>query len=351
VPHLPPICVGNLINPDRAWQSLGGDAHVGIVGELIRNWKLHYVENTAANGLVWTSQKSKPDYMQFIESEGIKSFVFLPIYYHHRVKLGALFLNYRTHKTLTEDEQRIIEACGMLIGAHLTQVYRQTRYPSKKRAAIAHTLYGNAAAIFKGNIDALETEIMRVMGGEIPSSLVPHFKAARTTVFEVVRNLVIDSSEDFLVDLNTMSLSEALTTTAAALMRAWPKDRAVDIRIHSIAPVIERLPIELRKLLYILILEAIANGIKHGGPAPFIDVSLDWADSQIYTQVIDHGLGFDRASRPFSDNGLGFWQHYIVEQLAGELNVSSRPGYGTTVIARIPVISVRRQRRVSGIKD
>ncbi len=157
-----------------------------------------------------------------------------------------------------------------------------------------------------------------------------------------MRNLVIDASGDLLVDLQTMSLWKALNTAVAALERAWPPHQQVKIDLHPIPIVIERQSLALRQLLYTLVLEAVGNAIKHGGPAPYINIDLNWADNQIFVQVIDHGQGFEPQLDQFSEYGLGFWQTYISDYLSGEFRVSSQPGFGTVVTATIPVIPPRK---------
>jgi signal transduction histidine kinase len=138
-----------------------------------------------------------------------------------------------------------------------------------------------------------------------------------------------------------MSLWKALNTAVAALKRAWPPQQQVKIDLHPIPVVIERQSLALRQLLYTLVLEAVGNAIKHGGPAPYINIDLNWADNQVYLQIIDHGQGFDRLNVPFSEYGLGFWQMYVCDYLSGEFGVSSQPGFGTVVTATIPVIPAR----------
>ena len=135
-----------------------------------------------------------------------------------------------------------------------------------------------------------------------------------------------------------MSLEKALRTTAAALRRAWPEGQRVTINISPLQKAIERQPPSLRRLLYALVLEAMGNAIKHGGPAPFVHVDIIWAEGSITVQVIDHGCGFDRQTQPLSPHGLGFWVAYL-PHLGGEFRVASQSGFGTVVTACVPVLA------------
>lgn len=257
--------------------------------------------------------------------------------------MGALLFNFRREYHVNDHARRVLEACTALIGAHMMQ-YNQVSGPGlipKKHKAIAHTMYGKVAVMFKGQLDALEIEIRQALADGVPPTVVDHLQQARNTVFEEMRNLVIEASGDLLVDLQTMSLWKALNTAVAALKRAWPPHLQVKIDLPPIPIVIERQSLALRKLLYTLVLEAVGNAIKHGGPAPYINIDLNWADNQIFVQVIDHGQGFDTKTIPFSEYGLGFWQTHIIDYLGGEFSVSSQPGFGAVVTATIPVIPLR----------
>jgi signal transduction histidine kinase len=74
----------------------------------------------------------------------------------------------------------------------------------------------------------------------------------------------------------------------------------VQIDVDPIPQLIEHQPLPLRELLYTLVLEGLGNAVKHGGPAPYIHIGLRWRNNQINIQIIDHGCGFDRETRPLS---------------------------------------------------
>jgi signal transduction histidine kinase len=77
--------------------------------------------------------------------------------------------------------------------------------------------------------------------------------------------------------------------------------------------------------------EAVTNAIKHARPA-MISVTLDRAD-EWRLRVRDDGRGFDSAVRGgFGLESMG--RH--AQALGGSLGVSSAPGLGTTIEARLP---------------
>lgn len=342
VPRTQPTYAGEWLAPAVSRPHLINDPHLGALSELIGRWQPFYQPQAQTWSQATCANDS--DYARFLQLEAVESFIFLPVT-HHDVKLAALLFHFRRPYTITENARRILEACGALLGMYLVrqnQAVLPTQIP-KKQKAIAHTLYGKVAVIFKGELDALEIELGRMTGNNLPPAVAERLTAARNVVFEGMRNLVIESSGDLLVDLQAMSLWKALNTAVAALKRAWPPPQRVNIDLHPIPIIIERQSLALRQLLYTLVLEAVGNAIKHGGPAPYINIDLNWADNQIFIQIIDHGQGFDLSAHPFSQYGLGFWQTYLIQHLGGTFNVSSQPGFGTVVSATIPVIPTRTE--------
>ncbi len=342
VPRLPAVCVGEFLQPKTAESALADTTHRGALSELIRTWQPHFESDAPT----WAKHHPHPqkmaDFAHFVHAEQIQSFAFLPVLADNQ-KTAVLLLTYRQPRTWETREQQILTAATALIHNHLLRLQQQSGAAliQKNRMATAHTRYGEVALLFKGQIDSLKVGLRTALGNQIPSQLATHLETAEHTVFEAMRNLVIEASGDMLVNLETMPLAKALNTVAAALLRAWPPDVRMIIEVPPVPLVIERQSLPLRQMVYTLILEAIGNAIKHGGPAPYIHVDVTWEDNQIFIQVIDHGKGFDLKTHPFSQHGLGFWQQYIMEHLTGDFHVSSQPGYGTVVNACIPVIPAR----------
>ncbi len=340
VPRIPPVYLGNLHHPQESLKILSNVSHTGIMADFIRHGEL-VCEQDALSWCGLTSPKpGQTDYGQFLEQEHIATFLFLPLQWQQK-RLGCIFLNFREAGTLNDSIQKEMQACTAVLSMQLAHITQQSHTPQahKKQMAVAHTYYGGAVAMFKGQMDALQSEIETTFGNPLSQILQDQLSTVKHTVFEVMRNLVIDVSGDVLVDLKTMPLSKALNTTAAALQRAWPIDQKVTIDIPPIPSIVERQPLPMRQLLYAFVLELMGNSIKHGGPAPYINVDINWADNEVVVQVIDHGYGFDRQNQHFSEHGLGFWQHYIITHLGGEFRVASQLGFGTVVTGRIPILS------------
>ncbi len=339
VPQAAPIFSGDWLDPDQSQAALAANLRRGVLSGLIGRWEPYY----EADAPGWCARCGLTDadgFACFLAIEAVQAFIFLPIQ-AQQTRLAAVLLTFREARPFPDATRKILDACGALIGAHLALPGLAPVPIPRKQKAIAHTLYGKVAVMFKGQLDALEIEMTQALGEQLPPGIREHLQTARQTVFEGMRSLVIEASGDLLVDLESMSLAKALQTAVAALKRAWPPGQRIIIDLYPIPLVIERQSLALRQILYTLALEAVGNAIKHGGPAPYINIDLNWADDQVLAQVIDHGQGFDRDAQPFSEYGLGFWQSYIVQRLGGTFAVSSQPGFGTVVTAVIPIIPAR----------
>jgi signal transduction histidine kinase len=97
---------------------------------------------------------------------------------------------------------------------------------------------------------------------------------------------------------------------------------------------IDRLPQEVEAAVYFSALEALQNTAKYA-EATRATVSLRRSNGAVSFTIVDDGTGFDPAA-----TGYGTGLQGIADRLGaldGELEVTSRPGAGTTVSGRVPV--------------
>jgi len=109
----------------------------------------------------------------------------------------------------------------------------------------------------------------------------------------------------------------------------------VEIRFHS-ESIPENLSKEIALCLFRVSQEALQNAVKHSGVRQF-RVSLKSDSDEVELSVHDSGAGFD-PERAISGHGLGLTS--IKERLRlvnGWVSIDSKPGQGTTVLARVPI--------------
>jgi signal transduction histidine kinase len=121
------------------------------------------------------------------------------------------------------------------------------------------------------------------------------------------------------------------------------RNEAERTRRKSGAAVVERirdlpggLPRDTATALFRIAQEALRNAARHGRPKT-IELSLEPDAGRVRLTVRDDGAGFDAAADAYR-RGLGLYSmRERARQLDGSLDIRSRPGAGTTVVASLPL--------------
>lgn len=88
------------------------------------------------------------------------------------------------------------------------------------------------------------------------------------------------------------------------------------------------------RIVYRLVQEALTNVVKHAR-ASRVEVSAEELGGEVRILVRDDGEGFDTGTEPAGRGLTGMRER--IELFGGEIEVSSRPGEGTSVTARVPL--------------
>jgi signal transduction histidine kinase len=142
-----------------------------------------------------------------------------------------------------------------------------------------------------------------------------------------VRRLAVELRPAVLDDFGLVPALERLTD-------AFAEQSDVRIDFHS-ALGEARLPSEVETALYRVVQESLTNIAKHAN-ARSVSVSIARRGSTVAAVIEDDGAGFD--PRAVRDGGVGLLG--MRERLAlidGRLEVETRPGAGTTVVAEVPL--------------
>lgn len=120
----------------------------------------------------------------------------------------------------------------------------------------------------------------------------------------------------------------------------WAVRAGVEVDFHAAGLDAGRLPAATETALYRVILEALANVLKHAR-ARRVSVVLQASLTHVVAIVEDDGCGFDPApalTGSSTEHRLGvLGMRERVALLGGELTIDSEPERGTTVIARVPL--------------
>ncbi len=109
---------------------------------------------------------------------------------------------------------------------------------------------------------------------------------------------------------------------------------SVDLRVRGE----RRISLDVEQALYRVTQESLANVARHSG-TDRLEIELSYQADMVTLQITDHGRGFDVAME--TGKGLGLISmRERVTALAGELEVISQPGEGTTVRASLPTETI-----------
>ncbi|HEU5477805.1 MAG TPA: GAF domain-containing protein [Gaiellaceae bacterium] len=142
-----------------------------------------------------------------------------------------------------------------------------------------------------------------------------------------VRRLAVELRPAVLDDFGLVPALERLTD-------AFAEQTGIRVDFHS-ALGETRPPSEVETALYRVVQESLTNIVKHAD-ARSVSVSLARRASGLAAVIEDDGAGFD--PRTVREDGVGLLG--MRERLAlldGRLEIESRPGAGTTIVAEVPV--------------
>jgi signal transduction histidine kinase len=147
------------------------------------------------------------------------------------------------------------------------------------------------------------------------------------TALQDVRRLAVELRPAVLDDFGLVAALERLT-------EAFTEQTGIRVDFRS-ALGEKRLPPEVDTALYRVVQESLTNIVKHAN-AHSVSISLARRDSAVAAVIEDDGGGFDQ--RVVREGGVGLLG--MRERLAlldGRLEIETRPGAGTTLVAEVPL--------------
>lgn len=255
---------------------------------------------------------------------------------------------------LSEQAEREILICAVLLGAYLEDSAEETQAAiERERSRIARDLHDGAAQGIAHAIRTLELA-QRVLEKQ-PQVARREIQRARDTLLESLEALRHDISTLLPAPLEQENFAEAMRALLIDFRRQEP---AIILRSEGIQ--IEHLPASLEATLYRFLQEALHNVRKHAR-ARHVSVQVHSSPGLLVAQVSDDGVGFvvesvcetgRYAAKKSAVFHLGLRSmKERIEQARGTLEIVSKPGAGTTLIARFslaqsPAMLTSREREV-----
>lgn len=218
---------------------------------------------------------------------------------------------------ITEDRARERRLAAQVISAQ-----------DEERARVARELHDSTAQIL--------TAVMLQLGAAARESTTEPLNARIATLRELaaealeeVRSLSHTMHPRVLDDLGLAAALEWLARQARA-------QGGSDVHVAA-AEFQPPLPATLAAAFYRVAQEAIRNAARHG-EAQHVNVQLRREGRSAVLEISDDGLGFDVASAEKRRPGMGlFSMRERIGLVNGRLSVSSAPGRGTRVMAKVPL--------------
>jgi signal transduction histidine kinase len=127
-----------------------------------------------------------------------------------------------------------------------------------------------------------------------------------------------------------------IVSAASSFCRELSEQQNVEIEFHH-AGIPRSLPKEVSLCLFRVLQEALQNGVKHSGARHF-RVELRGTSREIQLTVNDLGVGFDQQVA-IDRRGIGLVSmRERLNLVGGEFSINSKPGGGTTIRARVPLM-------------
>jgi signal transduction histidine kinase len=149
-------------------------------------------------------------------------------------------------------------------------------------------------------------------------------------------NQTIRDLRTYILDLRPRQLGdENLMEGLKRLVREYRVNTLAEAMLSGKAEELENLPQEQALALFHICQEALANTAKHAH-ARRVSVTLWTTPERVLMEIQDNGRGFDLDKMSMTlGHGLAN-MHTRIRNVGGEVDISSEPGEGTTILAWVP---------------
>ncbi len=237
-------------------------------------------------------------------------------------------------KRYQQDQQRTVKAERDRLErevqertAQLTELAQHMQTAREdERSRLARDLHDELGALLtSAKLDA--ARIKSRLGGSAPEAIerLNHLVGTLNSGIALKRRIIEDLRPSSLNNLG-------LIATLEILAREYADRSGLGVHV-ALAPV--RLAASAELAIYRVVQEAITNVTKYA-QAGNVWIDLVKHDDGVEVTVRDDGIGFDARQRPKSAHGL-MGMRFRVEAEGGRLDISSVPGEGTRILARLPL--------------
>jgi len=318
----------------------------GIAGKVAESGKSILLEDISTDPHV-----ANPD---LLKTEGLRAFISVPLRAKDKV-LGVINIASHTPHRFTKNDMNLLYSIGDQLGvaieeARLYERLRKARErlrrlarqnlvaEEEERKRIARELHDETSQSLSGLALQLQALLeMYTMSGNQDAEFIAGLKKVQSLTVQVHSeiNRLISDLRPALLD--TLGLVPAVRQHAEARLR--PLDINVSVKTKGAD---RRLPSDVEIALFRVIQGSIGNIVQHSKAKNAVIV-LEYGDDELLLHISDDGMGFDVSKiTDVEESGRGRGLFSMKERigfLGGISWIESEPGQGTTVWARVPIIS------------
>lgn len=344
------VCFVHVLDDSERALTLAGatppfDAEIGKIrlplGQGISGWVASHRQPV----VIGHDKESDPRYMPFESLRGrdFTSMVSVPMETGPGGLVGVLNVHTVDRREFTPRDVELLLVIGRLIAGALHQARLHRQLVARERA---HENFVEQV------IQAQEIERRR-LAGDIHDGISQRLVTLSYRLDAAARAVEPQTVAEQLAaarELVTLTLQEA-RAAISGLRPPVLDDLGLSGGLASLARSIPRIPIDvdlaetrvpdhIELALYRIAQECLQNVVKHA-EAERARLTFTVEDGVARLEIVDDGKGFDTFEHPLGSDEMGGYGLLSMAERAeivgGRLNIRSRPGAGTTVIATIPL--------------
>jgi signal transduction histidine kinase len=285
-------------------------------------------------------ERDDPTVRQAVVEAGFKQIACIPLTARGAV-VGVLTLATRNRKTFSQNEVQLLVSVGSGAG---TAIENARLHYNARRLAVLEERDRIGMDLHDGIIQSiygvgLSLENARLLLRENPEAAEEGLNKAKEDLNHTIRDI-----RNYILDLRPRQLrGESLVEGLGRLVAEFRQNTKVEVSFAGPkSEFLDELPQANAMALFHICQEALANIAKHAN-ASKVSIDLWTTSDRVLLEVGDDGRGFDQevVSKTVG-HGLANMQSRVAS-IGGDLDITTAPGEGTTILAWVPRTAPARE--------
>ncbi len=272
-----------------------------------------------------------------------RPWLILPLYLREH-SVGVLFVAIDGEKVFTKEREATVSTvasqAALALGTTILCIDRARRLAvEQERNRIARDIHDTVAQSLFGIVYSLDAcvNMLPEQAEEVRNELI-ELRTLASSAHEEVRRSIFDLWPSALT-------LDVFTADLIGYVNSCCRPRSFGVDFH-ISGDFERLPAGVKRTVYRMTQEALANSARYSG-APSAQVFMEIAENQLHLNIADQGRGFDPAVALLrTESREHFGLKGIQERaqgMGGQCQIYSSPGQGAHIVIDLPLNAQKRR--------